>query len=307
MRLGLTIPTFGPHSTADVIAHVSRTAEEMGYDSLWTGDRVLSPEQPKDPYPGNNGVMPRVFENCMDPAAALSFAAANTSRVRLGTSTLNALWQPPIMLARQLTTLDVLSGGRLDAGLGLGWMREEYEALGLPWARRGERLEETLNVLRGYWTAERLFTHEGRYFTIPETVVGLKPVQRPGPPVLLGAFNPAGLSRIARAADGWLSGGMPLPFYHSLWTPVLKEAEAIGRDPSELKVVMRVNAHITEADAAPEEVPQRGSFGQYVAYALSAAEAGVHELFMDLDQWPLSSVEERIDIAGRFIEGVRAG
>ncbi|GHJ36800.1 TIGR03619 family F420-dependent LLM class oxidoreductase [Streptomyces sp. TS71-3] len=305
MRIGLTLPTFGPDAGMESIVEVSRSAEEMGYDSLWTGDRLLAPLSPSRPYPSVRGVMPREYENHMDPLTALTFVAARTSRVRLGTSTLNGLWQSPVMLARALTTLDVLSGGRLDVGLGLGWMPEEYTAANVPWEARGARIDETLDVLDKYWTSDR-FAHEGPLFTVPETVVGLKPVQGPRPPVLLAAFNPTGMRRVARKADGWLPAGMPLPRLMGMWAEIEKEAEEAERDPALLHMALRVNPDLTDTAADAEQVPVSGTFEQYVDYARAAAEAGVHELFMDFGQTP-ATVEERIDLAGRFIEGVRAG
>ncbi|SEG92060.1 probable F420-dependent oxidoreductase, Rv2161c family [Actinacidiphila yanglinensis] len=305
MRLGLALPTFGTDAGADAVIEVSRTAEDLGYDSLWTGDRILAPRSPSVPYPGKDPVMPRYYENFMDPLVSLTLAAAHTRRVRLGTSTLNALWHPPVMLARALTTLDVVSGGRLDVGLGLGWMPEEYTAVGVPWQGRGARLDETLDILEKYWTRDE-FGHTGPLFTVPGTVVGLKPVQRPGPPVLLAAFTPGGIRRLARRAAGWLPVGMPLPHLTAMWTGILQEAEKAGRDPAELRMALRVNPTLTEAATAPEQMPSAGTLDQYIGYARAAAEAGVHELFVDLGQSP-ATFDQRIDIAGRFIEGVRAG
>jgi probable F420-dependent oxidoreductase len=305
MRIGLALPTFGSDANVEGVLSVSRFAEELGYDSLWTGDRVLAPTSPSMPYPAGDGVMPRVYENHLDPLVSLTLAAAHTDRVRLGTSTLNGLWQPPLMLARSLTTLDILSGGRLDVGLGLGWMPEEYAAVGVPWEGRGARLDETLDVLEEYWTRD-VFAHQGPLFTIPKTVVGLKPHQRPAPPVLLAAFTPAGLRRVARRAAGWLPVAMPLPYLTGMWTTILKEAEDAGRDPSTLRMALRVNPELTVEKAEPEQVPGTGTLEQYIDYARAAAEAGVHELFMDFGQSPLT-LEERTDMAGRFIEGVRAG
>ncbi|MER7742368.1 TIGR03619 family F420-dependent LLM class oxidoreductase [Streptomyces sp. NPDC096538] len=305
MRIGLALPTFGPGANTDGIFAVSRSAEDLGYDSLWTGDRILSPRNPGAPYPVGDGVMPRVYENSLDPLVSLTLATAHTERVRLGTSTLNGLWQPPLMLARSLTTLDLLSGGRLDVGLGLGWMPDEYTAVGVPWQGRGRRLDETLDVLRGYW-ANDVFSHQGPLFTIPETVVGLKPHQRPAPPVLLAAFTQAGLRRVARRADGWLPVAMPLPYLTGMWATVLEEAEEAGRDPSTLRMVLRVNPELTEEKADPERLPEAGTLEQYIDYARAAAEAGVHELFIDFGQSPLGP-DERADMTGRFVEGVRAG
>ncbi|MGW0858575.1 TIGR03619 family F420-dependent LLM class oxidoreductase [Streptomyces sp. NPDC002690] len=305
MRLGLALPTFGPDARPEGILRVSRTAEEMGYDSLWTGDRVLAPSAPSAPYPSADGVMPRVYENHMDPLVALTFAASHTTRVRLGTSTLNGLWQPPIMLARSLTTLDVLSEGRLTVGLGLGWMPDEYAAVSVPWKGRGARLDETLEVLEKYWTSD-VFSHEGALFTIPETVVGLKPDQRPGPPVLLAAFTPGGLRRIGRRLDGWLPVAMPLPALMGMWDVIRKAAVEADRDPEALHMALRVNPELTETRTGPDHFPRAGTLDQYIDYARGAADAGVHELFVDFGQTP-ATLAERIDLAGRFVEGVRRG
>lgn len=306
MRIGLTIPTFGSLANADNIVSVSRAAEDMGYESLWSGDRTLAPISPRDRYPGSeDGVMPAAYANHMDPLTALTFAAAHTSRVRLGTSALNALWHPPLLLARTLTTLDVLSGGRLDVGFGVGWMRDEYAAVNVPWEGRGARLDETLDVLEKIWAAE-VVSHEGPLFTIPASTIELKPSQRPRPPVLLAAFTPAGMSRVARRADGWLPVDMPLPYLIAQWDLITTEAESAGRDPGNLRMALRMNIELADSGRDPERFPARGTFGQYVDYARAAAEAGVHELFIDLgltDQ----TLAERIDLAGQFIERVRAG
>ncbi|MEU8545017.1 LLM class F420-dependent oxidoreductase [Streptomyces sp. NPDC048717] len=303
MRLGLSLPTFGTDAHLDGVVRYARTAEELGYDSLWTGDRVLAPRTPSAPYPG--GEMPRAFENHMDPLTSLSFVAAHTSRVRLGTSTLNGPWQAPILLARSLTTLDLLSGGRLDVGFGLGWMPDEYTAVGVPWEGRGARLDETLDILRAYWEKET-FAHDGPLFTVPETVVGLKPAQRPHPPVLLAAFTPAGLRRVARRAAGWLPVAMPLPALMGMWRQIREEADRAGRNPEELRMALRLNATLTRERTGSQQPPASGTLDQYVDYARAAADAGVHELFIELGQAP-GLLDERLDTAARFIEGVREG
>ncbi|KUN18164.1 LLM class F420-dependent oxidoreductase [Streptomyces antibioticus] len=305
MRLGLALPTFGPDACPEGILRICRTAEDMGYDSLWTGDRVLAPRVPSAPYPSHPGVMPRVYENHMDPLVALAFAAAHTTRLHLGTSTLNGMWQPPLMLARSLTTLDVLSRGRLVVGLGLGWMPDEYAAVSVPWQGRGARLEETLDVLEGYWTND-VFAHEGPLFTIPETVVGLNPSQRPGPPVLLAAFTPRGLRRVGRRLDGWLPTAMPLPDLMNMWEVIRKEAVQAERDLVTLRMALRVNLRLSDTKTGPEQMPRAGTLAQHIDYARAAADAGVHELFVDFGQLS-ATLAERVDMTGRFIEGVRRG
>jgi alkanesulfonate monooxygenase SsuD/methylene tetrahydromethanopterin reductase-like flavin-dependent oxidoreductase (luciferase family) len=134
----------------------------------------------------------------------------------------------------------------------------------------------------------------------------LKPHQRPAPPILLAAFTSMGLRRVARRVVGWLPVAMPLPYLTVMWATILKEAEEAGRDPSVLRMALRVNPELTAEKAEPEQIPATGTLEQYIDYARSAAEAGVHELFIDFGQSRLT-LEERTEMAGRFIEGVRAG
>jgi probable F420-dependent oxidoreductase len=302
MRLGVTIPTFGPHAAPETIAKVSRTAEQLGYDSLWTGDRLMAPVHPQVQYSGNGGVLPAVYRNHYDPLAALTFAAAHTERVRLGTSSMVGLWQAPLMLARALTTVDVLARGRLDVGLGLGWSPDEYEAANVPWAGRGRRLEETLDVLDAYWGPSEVVAHDGKLFHIPPATVELKPLKRP--PILLAAFTPAGLARIARRADGWLPVDMPVAYVMDQWRGLQQQADAAGRDPGSLRMALRVDVDLTKGRADAEQVPVFGTFEQYVDYVRRAGDAGIHELFLDLGQMPMT-FDERVDLMGRFLEAVR--
>jgi probable F420-dependent oxidoreductase len=305
MRIGLAIPQYGAFTNPDDIAEVSRAAEAMGFDSLWASDRILAPLAPRDPYPGGDGVMPPEYATFLDPLGVLTLAAAVTDRARLGTSTLNALWYPPVILARALTTLDVISRGRVDAGFGLGWLRDEYAAVNVPWEGRGARFDETLDVLEKIWSND-VVEHDGTHFSIPPATIRPKPQQRPRPPILLAGFTPVSLSRVGRRADGWLGVGMPLPHLTRLWETVLQAADAAGRDRSGLRLVQRINPLLTEEKAEPDQGPNVGTLDQIIDYARSAAGAGVHEVFVDLQQ-TTTTTAELLDIAGAFIEGVRAG
>src|SRR6266508_4466620 len=133
MRLGLSLPQIGPLATTDNIATIATEAEGAGFDTLWVLDRLLAPVSPRTPYPGKpDGVLPSQFATCLDPLETLTFAAAVTERIGLGTSVLDLPWYRPLLLARRLATLDVLSRGRLVVGFGLGWSRDEYDSLGIP-------------------------------------------------------------------------------------------------------------------------------------------------------------------------------
>jgi alkanesulfonate monooxygenase SsuD/methylene tetrahydromethanopterin reductase-like flavin-dependent oxidoreductase (luciferase family) len=145
MKIGFGAPVAGAWATPQFLAGFSERAEEAGYASLWTFSRPLVPE--------GSGMEP-VYRSVLDPMVALGFAAARTSRIRLGVATISLPFVSPAYLAKQATTVDVLSGGRLDLGLGIGWMPEEFALMGASTARRGPRTEEYLAVLRTLWADE---------------------------------------------------------------------------------------------------------------------------------------------------------
>ncbi|AGL18417.1 TIGR03619 family F420-dependent LLM class oxidoreductase [Actinoplanes sp. N902-109] len=302
MRIGINLPHYGALTGPDDIIEVSRAVEAMGYDSLWTGDRLLSPLRPSHRYPGGDGTMPAEMNVYLDPLTALTFAAATTSRVRLGTSTLNATLYPPVALARTLTTLDVLSRGRLDVGLGLGWLGDEYTASGVPWERRGERLDEILDVWDKVWVDD-VVRHEGARYRVPDSRIEPKPVQRPRPPILLAGLTPQAMTRIARRGDGWLAVGLPLPYLGSLWEQVKTESERYGRSPGAIRMVQRLNPRVTPGPVDPAEVPARGTLEQIAAYAKAA---DPDEVFIDLTL-TVRSRAAMLDLAGRFLHLMRAG
>ncbi|MQT05542.1 LLM class flavin-dependent oxidoreductase, partial [Streptomyces jumonjinensis] len=138
MHIGMALPQYGTHARPELIAGFARDAEDAGFDALWVGDRALTPVAPSDVYPGYSpeNPYPPGFTTFLDPVTVLTVAATATERVRLGTSTLTAPWYPPLLLARSLASLDRISGGRLVAGLGIGWMRDEYTAVNADFTRR---------------------------------------------------------------------------------------------------------------------------------------------------------------------------
>ncbi|MEU5765423.1 TIGR03619 family F420-dependent LLM class oxidoreductase [Streptomyces asoensis] len=297
MRIGFAVPQFGTFADPARTARMCAALEALGCDSLWVADRLLAPLTPPEGYPG--GTMPAQYGTHLDPLLALGVAASVTERVRLGSSTLNALWYPPLVLARSLTTLDLISRGRLDVGIGLGWMREEYEAAAVPWQGRGARLEETLDVLEAVWRSATV-THTGPLWTIPPSTVLPQPFQRPRPPLLLGGFTPVALERIGRRGDGWLAASMPLPYFDGLWAVARGAAERAGRDPDALRRVFRVNAQVTRGEADPAEAYRRGSVHQLCDHLRTMCRTDTDEVLVDL-QLTTESPEEYLDLAAQFM------
>lgn len=181
MRIGFTIPQMGSFARrADEAGRFATEAEALGADSLWVGDRLLAPVEPTVGY-GGGDTIPEAFRTVLDPFAMMAVAAAATERAEIGSNVLQAPWYAPALLARSLTTIDLISGGRLLPGFGTGWSPEEYEAVGVPMKERGVRLDEALDALEAWWTTDPV-EYEGRYTRIPATHVGLKPARRPRPP-----------------------------------------------------------------------------------------------------------------------------
>lgn len=303
MKLGLALPQYGAFADPSAALRVAVEAEGMGFDSLWVSDRLLLPVAPRDRYITPDGVIPPAYENFLDPLTLLAAVATTTSRARLGTSTLNALWQPPALLARTVTTLDQLSGGRIDLGIGVGWLRDEYQAAGVPWEGRGARLEETLDVLDAIWSGSDVVAHEGPLWTVPPSLVKAKPVQRPRPPVLLAGLVPQAFTRIARRADGWLAVGLPLPVLTATIASIRQQAESFGRDPGALRFPLRINPHVTAREADEAHVPHAGTIGQLAAY-VRTVDGLVDEVFVDF-QLTVKSVDEYLDLARTLITAVR--
>ena len=191
MQLGFGLPTAGAWATPEALVAVARRAEALGYRALWTFQRLFYPVAPREEYYGApGGPWPAAFASVMDPLAVLAYVAASTRTVRLGVSVLIMPLYQPIVLAKQLATLDVLSGGRLDVGLGLGWSSDEWEAVGVSMERRGARRRRVLEVLKAVWTEDPV-EFAGEFYRVPRAHVAPRPVQRPHPPLLLGGYTRA--------------------------------------------------------------------------------------------------------------------
>jgi alkanesulfonate monooxygenase SsuD/methylene tetrahydromethanopterin reductase-like flavin-dependent oxidoreductase (luciferase family) len=160
MKIGFSLPNIGPIGTVESITKVAQRAEALGYSSLWTIDRLLWPLNLQKPYPGTpDGSLPEIYKRVLDPLEALTYVAAQTKKIRLGTSVLDMPYYNPVVLARSLTTLDVLSNGRLSVGLGLGWNKDEMDATNADITKRGAVAEEFLPLLKAIWTTNPVEFH----------------------------------------------------------------------------------------------------------------------------------------------------
>ena len=227
MKLGFALPIVGPAiSSAAGLSAFCRGLEDLGYDTLWVGDRLVTPVDMHSTYPGKEEPYPPQMTRYLDPVLLWTVAATATSRVRLNASTLSTFYYEPPHLARLLTTLEVLSDGRLDVGVGIGWMKDEHDiARGANWHRRGQMLDDLLAFLHEWWTTTPV-SWESEFFSLPPVHADLRPVQAGGPPIWIGGASEAAMRRVGRSGTGWLGvEGLQDEVTDHLWSIALGAAQ----------------------------------------------------------------------------------
>jgi probable F420-dependent oxidoreductase len=282
VAVGIALPQYGTVASPKTILRVAEEAEKMGLASLWTSDRLLLPTKPKETFDGDP--WPEIFATVYDPIEMLTFAAARTRKVKLGTSVMSALFQNPVTLARRFATLDRLSGGRAIAGIGQGDFRDEFETANIPLKRRGRGFEEYVKAMRAVWGPDPV-SFTGEFYNIPESRIGPKPVQSGGIPLLLGAFAPAPIERAARIADGIMPAAGRSTTTEKLSRTIndfRDKVRGAGRSPEEITWILRVHNFLEEKPVEPR--PLLGGTPQQVAEDLPRLkQIGIDHVFYDMN------------------------
>lgn len=240
MKVGITLPQAGQQATRENVIHIAQNAESEGFDSLWVFERLLWPINPQTPYPATpDGSLPSEYQTIFDPLETLTFVAANTNKIALGTSVIDMLFHNPVVLARRFATLDVLSEGRAICGLGIGWSKDEYQASNVPFKDKGKRADEFLQALKRIWIDD-VVEFKGKFYSIPASKIGPKPIQKPHPPIYIGGFSPNTYSRIVNYdSNGWLgliSG--PLEYLENIIKTIKHIATEANKDPNRFSVIL---------------------------------------------------------------------
>ena len=291
MKYGFTLPGRGSMATPENLGRIAKKGEEFGFDSLLTGDHILVPRNISSVYPyTEGGEFPGSSSGeSMEQITLLSYIAGQTSKIRLVTSVLIVPHRNPLVAAKALATLDVLSGGRLVVGVGVGWMREEFEALGLPpFEERGAVTDEYIRAFKELWTEDNpLF--EGKYISFDDISFLPKPVQKPHPPIWVGGESRPALRRTAELADGWYPLGSNPTF--PMGTPeqlkagldrLAQYAERFGRDPSTIETIYRTHQfELTKTAAGPDRLPFVGDADQIAGDIRSYQDMGVSTMIWD--------------------------
>ncbi len=210
MRIDLWVPTASPMATPELLAVIGREAEARGVGTIWVGEHVVLFEEYASSYPyAADGRIPAPSgTGLLEPLTTLSFLAATTTTVRLGTAMVLLPQRNPVYTAKEVSTLDWLSRGRVDLGIGVGWLEEEFNAVNVPWPQRGRRTDEYIEVLRTLWCDETS-AYEGEFYSLNPCQMFPKPIQQPHPPLHIGGESNAALARVARAGQGWHTFNRP--------------------------------------------------------------------------------------------------
>jgi probable F420-dependent oxidoreductase len=241
VEIGLTIPHTGRHASPEFVREFCTTAEEVGFSSLWAVDHMVMPHTTESlytlgrtPAPIADDAVSGLLSPNYELHTTLAWVAGFTERIKLGTAVAVLPIRNAVANARQVATLDVYSGGRVLYGIGAGWLREEAEAMGMPWDHRGRRTEEHIALMRAIWYAEGdLVEFHGEFHDVPLMDPEPRPVQRPLP-ILVGGHSDVALDRAGRIGDGWIAAMMSPPRLAEHWAKVRDAAERAGRDPDSL-------------------------------------------------------------------------
>ena len=277
MEIGFGAPVSGAWATPRNLTELGRRAEGLGYSSLWTFQRLLAPAGTE---------LAPVYRSVLDPMVTLGYLAAATSSIRLGVAVVNHPFISPLLLAKQAATVDVLSGGRHDLGIGSGWLAEEFTGSGAGMARLGARAEEYVPAVRALWNGQDF---SGSFYQIPAGRQDPRPVQRPGPPILLGGMSRAAMERAGRIGDGWVTASnADLARLGESIRVVHEAAAAAGRGPARIvcRGVVRPGEPAVSRTTG-ERRPLSGSYQQIRDDVRLLEGSGVTEVFYDLNFDPL--------------------
>lgn len=301
MQFGVHLPHIGVAWPGEEIVRFARAVEEMGCDAVWASDHIIFPLAVSSRYPyAQSGDFPLPPDApWLEAVTTLAFVAGATSRLLLGTTVLVLPYRLPVLNAKMLGTLQVLSGGRLVLGVGAGWMEEEARLLGMPWDDRGRRTDEHIQLLRALWGQEEP-RFNGRYFQLE----GVRCEPRPAvmPPIWVGGHGAAALRRAARLGDGWHAVALPPQELEGLWRRVQETARGYGRDPTDLTLSVRCLLRFRDEPRADDR-PLVGTPEQIVRWLEEYRRIGVRHVVLEPPLRP--GLEVALSVMERFAREIR--
>lgn len=284
MKLGLFATFMSPISTPTMIRDFAQQAEGIGLDSFWLGEHVVLFDEMEFPYPGSRDGRIPVPENggLLDTVSTFGFLAACTEKLRFGTGITLVPQRNPVYTAKEFTTLDWLSNGRIDFGIGVGWCKEEVIACGYTWEDRGKRCDEFLELIKSLWT-EPVTNYSGNHITVTGARMDPKPVQTPHIPIIVGGHSKAGLRRAAKFGNGWYGFNLSPELTRKVLDDIDAALEKAGRTREDFRIVITPPYNMSDVDRAEYEA------------------LGVDELVLHLGSQKPERVDQRLKEVSRMV------
>ena len=303
MELGTSLPHIGPLASPQLVLDYARAADAAGFDSLWTADHLVVPRDLGSDY--GMAPQPSPFEQLkaamginLELNTTLAAAAAVTSHVKLCTGITVLPIRNPLANTHQLASIDLISGGRLVCGVGIGWLKEEADALGMPWDRRGRRADEVIALMRTLWTAtgETVEFH-GEFYDVPPIDVQPLPVQRPIP-IVVGGNSDIALDRAARLGDGWIVTSLGQHRWPQALERLQRACDAHGRDVAALEIINGERPDVL-IDAADTDIAAQ--VGRVLEGLAAYERLGVTHMKVSIKADSATSLLEMLDVYGREV------
>ncbi len=290
MNFGITVPNFGKFADRESILDISIAAEELGFDSLWVSDHVVLPKNHKG------------FGNVFyDPLVTLSFIAQKTKSIKLGTSVIVLPYRNPVVLAKQISTLDALSEGRVVFGVGAGWLKEEFEALGASYAERGQITDEYLEIIKELYTNDSP-SYKGKNYKFSDISFYPKPVQKPYPPIWVGGNSRNALKRAVKYGSGWHVVGSTPKEISEEKTFINELLLKYNKTETDFTVSVRKNLQITRRDIKDKTELLRGDIDKISAGIEVYNNAGVKYMVFQILSSDFKGVMDTMKIMGKHIK-----
>ena len=282
MQSGLVLPNLGALANPPTLTRLALRAEELGFDGMFASDHLALPTTPGSRYPyRSDGTFPlRPDENLLEPVTTLAYLAAITTRIKLGFSVLVLPYRHAVLNAKMLSTLDVYSGGRLIVGVGVGWMKEEFEVLDSDFDHRGQVTDEHIRLLQALWHRDEP-DFAGNYYRFTGMTMYPKPTQKPHPPIWTGGISPRALRRAARLSDGWHGVRMTPDEIAKVGKQLTELRSETGREALHFDVSLRTGMDLTNSALPQSRLPMRGSAEQVAEDVRQYQDAGLTYMVME--------------------------
>ncbi len=303
MKYGISMIVRGDAAGPETFDRMAERAEMHQWDCLWVSDHLIMPPLRVSRYPGRaDGQLPAAWKRTYyQPFSVLNYLAARTHTVRLGLSVLILPMRNPIEVAAQIAEMDQLSGGRINFGVGVGWCREEFDALGYEFGNRGVRTDDGLAIIKSLWSQDKT-TVDGPYYHFADAEMGPKPLQQPHPPIYIGGNMPAALRRVARFGDAWHPFKLT-PQALAEARPALEAAlQREGRPIAGFPIALKIPLTFHDGPAMEEQAPTEGRAQDIIDSLNRYRDAGATEFCFDIMTETLAVA---LDTMARFVEDVR--